>query len=103
MWGTFFHSRTSIKSGKTLLQLKPLEQKLLRLTKMVFKKFLIEEIEKIQLSYEECNALKYAIDHDTFHKTVTKSSHIFIKKEDLILDLLEDSEAEAELSRPVKI
>ena len=28
MWGTFFHSRTSIKSGKTLLQLKPLEQKL---------------------------------------------------------------------------
>ena len=47
--GYFLPFKKSMKSGKTLLQLKPLEQKLPRLTKMVFKEFLIEENEeKIQ-------------------------------------------------------
>ena len=56
----------------------------------------MNKMEASAISSRCYSALNYATGYDTFHEhcTVTNSSHN--KKEDLILDLLEDSEAEAE-------
>ena len=63
--GYFLSLKKSMKCGKTLLQLKPLEQKFPRLTKMVFKEFFIEENEEKMNKYNN-SLMKSVMLHKTY-------------------------------------